>query len=161
MINRVSVLAFLAYSLLCSGCLHDVPITDRPTRQINEQLLGDWMARNEENGETVRMKVAKLDDYKYVVYFDHNLYRAYHSDVATVPFVTVQDLDTKEQKYSYSMWELKADGSLIGRSVNEKVVPDETRNSAAVRELLKKNIANPNLFNKPMKFTREKKGLGG
>jgi hypothetical protein len=59
------------------------------------------------------------------------------------------------------MWELKADGSLIGRSVNEKVVPDETRNSAAVRELLKKNIANPNLFNKPMKFTREKKGLGG
>lgn len=161
MTNRVLTLAFLAYSLLFSGCLHDVPITEAPTRKINEQFLGDWIARNDENGETVRMKVAKLDDYKYVVYFDRNLYRAYHSDVANIPFVTVQDLDTKEQKYSYSVWELDTNGILIGRSVNEKVVPDETKNSKAVRELLQKNIENPNLFNKPMKFTREKKGLGG
>ncbi len=160
-IKRLTVLVSFAYYLVFCGCLYNVPITDKPMRKIDERLLGDWIGKSEEDGETVKMKVAKLDDYNYVVYFDHDLYRAYHSDVENTPLLSVQDLDTKEQKYSYSSWEMRADGTLIGRTVNDKIVPDETKDSATVQQLLKKNLTNPKLFGKPMKFTRETQNLGG
>ena len=158
--SQVSLFAVASYCLLFAGCIYEAPITEKPTRRIDEKLLGDWTATNDK-GETVKMKVVKEDDERYIVLFDHDLYRAWHSDVAGRPFFTVQELEAKTKKYSYSAWELKEDGTLIGRSVSDKVVPDETKDSKTVQELLKKSIKNPELFNEPMKFMREKQGLGG
>ena len=46
------------------------------------------------------MKVRRLDDNTYVVYYDGDLFRAYHSDVAETSFATVQDLNSNDHKYA-------------------------------------------------------------
>ena len=60
------------------ACEYDVPITPSPTQKVQERLLGDWTSADGKE----KMKVRKLDDSVYIVYYDGDLFRAYHSDVA-------------------------------------------------------------------------------
>jgi len=155
--SRAGLFAAAVYCLSFAGCIYEVPITAQPTRKIDEKLLGTWTGKSEKNkDETVKMKVVKLDDSNYIIEFDNHLYRAWHSDVANTPFFSVQDLEDKEKQFSYSTWKLNDDGTLVGRSVSDKVVPDETKTSKEVQLLLEKNIKNPGLLNEPMTFTRDK-----
>ena len=101
------------------------------------------------------MKVRRLDDSIYIVYYDGDLFRAYHSDVAETPFATVQDLNSSDRKYAYVIWKLSDDGkNLRLRSVNDKVVPKETKDSATVVALLTKNARNPELFGEEIEFKK-------
>ena len=103
------------------------------------------------------MRVRRLDDSTYVVYYDGDLFRAYHSDVAETPFATVQDLNSSDRKYAYIIWKLSDDGkNLRLRNVNDKVVPKETKDSAGVAALLTKNARNPELFGEEIEFRKEK-----
>ena len=103
------------------------------------------------------MKVRRLEDNTYVVYYDGDLFRAYHSDVVETPFATVQDLNSSDRKYAYVIWKLSDNGkNLRLRSVNDKVVPKETRGSATVVALLTKNARNPELFGEEIEFKKEK-----
>lgn len=157
LLGRIGLLAVSACCVLFGSCVYEAPITAEPTRKIDQRLLGNWTARDEKNGETVKMKVVKLDDYNYIVFFDNkDLYRVFHSDVAKTPFVSVQILDSEKPQYAYSSWTLNEDGTLVGRAVNDKVVPDETKTSSAVQKLLEQNLKNPDLFEEPMKFTKDK-----
>ena len=98
-----------------------------------------------------------LDDSVYIVYYDGDLFRAYHSDVAETPFASVQDLNSRDRKFAYVVWKLSDDGkNLRLRSVNDKVIPKETRDSAAVIALLTKNTSNPDLFGEEIEFRKEK-----
>ena len=101
------------------------------------------------------MKVRRLDDSFYVVYYDGDLFRAYHSDVAEIPFVSVQDLNSKDRKYTYVVWKLSDDGKHLSlRNVNDKVIPKETRDSATVVGLLDKKVRNPELFGEEIEFRK-------
>ena len=103
------------------------------------------------------MKVRALDDSTYVVYYDGDLFRAYHSDVGEIPFATVQDLNSSDRKYAYVIWKLSDDGKNVRlRSVNDNVVPKETKDSADVVALLTKNARNPELFGEEIEFKKEK-----
>jgi hypothetical protein len=103
------------------------------------------------------MRVRRLDDSIYVVYYDGDLFRAYHSDVAETPFASVQDLNSDDRKYAYVVWKLSDnDKHLSLRNVNRKVIPKETRDSAAVAALLTKNVRNPELFGEEIEFRKEK-----
>jgi len=120
---------------------------------VQEQLLGNWVSLDGKEN----MRVRRLDDSTYVVYYDGDLFRAYHSDVAETPFATVQDLNSSDRKYAYIIWKLSDDGkNLRVRSVNDKVVPKETKDSAAVAALLTKNARNPELFGEEIEFRKEK-----
>jgi hypothetical protein len=66
--------------------------------------------------------------------------------VADTPFVSVLNLETDKPQYSYWSWKLSGDGTLSLRIVNDKIVPDDTKDSASVRKLLKENLHNPALF---------------
>ena len=99
----------------------------------------------------------RLDDSTYVVYYDGDLFRAYHSDVAEMPLASVQDLNSNDRKYAYVVWKLSSDGKrLTLRSVSDKIVLKETKDSAAVAALFTKNARNPELFGEAIEFTREK-----
>ena len=99
----------------------------------------------------------RLDDSVYIVYYDGDLFRAYHSDVAETPFASVQDLNSKDRKYAYVVWRLSDDGKRLSlRSVSDKVIPKETRDSATVVALLTKNARNPELFGEEIEFNKEK-----
>jgi hypothetical protein len=139
---------------LCIGaCEYEVPITSSPTRKVQEQLLGNWISLDGKEN----MKVRRLDDSTYIVYYDGDLFHAYHSDVAAMPFASVQDLNSNDRKYAYVVWKLTDDGKRLSlRNVNGKVIPKETRDSATVAALLTKNARNPELFGEAIEFTREK-----
>ena len=140
-------------SLAFTACQYDIPITSAPTRKVQEQLLGDWRS----NDGKEELKLRRLDDSIYVVYYDGDLFRAYHSDVADTSFATVQDLNSSDRKYAYVIWKLSDDGrNLRLRSVNDKVVPKETRDSTALVALLTKNAGNPELFGEEIEFGKEK-----
>ena len=139
--------------LVFSACNYEVPITSSPTRKLQEELLGNWVSLDGKEN----MRVRRLDDSTYVVYYDGDLFRAYHSDVAEIPFTTVQDLNSSDRKYAYIIWKLSDDGkNLRLRSVNDKVVPKETKDSATVVGLLTKNASNPELFGEEIEFKKEK-----
>jgi len=66
--------------------------------------------------------------------------RAYHSDIAETPFASVQDLNSNDRKYAYVVWKLSDDRKNLSlRNVSNKVIPKETKDSAAVIALLNKN----------------------
>jgi len=139
--NLISVrsgfgLAVCLCILAFTACKYEVPITSSPTRNVQEQLLGDWTSSDGKE----QMKVRGLDEGFYVVYYDGDLFRAYHSDAADIAFVSVQDLNSKDRKYAYVVCKLSDDGKHLSLlNVNDKVVPKETKDSATVVALLSKN----------------------
>jgi hypothetical protein len=140
-------------SLAFTSCNYDVPITSGPTRNVEQRLLGDWISLDGKEN----MKVRPLDDSTYVVYYDGDLFRAYHSDVAETPFATAQDLNSTDRKYAYVIWKLSDDGkNLRVRNINDKVVPKETKDSASVVAFLTENARNPELFGEEIEFKKEK-----
>ena len=139
--------------LAFSACEYEVPITSSPTRKVQEQLLGNWISLDGKEN----MRVRRLDDSTYIVYYDGDLFRAYHSDVGGTPFASVQDLNSDDRKYAYVVWKLSDnDKHLSLRNVNRKVIPKEARDSAAVAALLTKNVRNPELFGEEIEFRKEK-----
>lgn len=150
---RVASVTIGLCSLAFTSCNYDFPITSGPTRKVQGQLLGDWTS---DDGKE-KLKLRSLDGSVYIVYYDGDLFRAYHSDVAGTPFASVQDLNSSDRKYAYVIWKLSEDGKfLILRSVNDKVVPKETKGSASVVALLTKNAGNPELFGEEIEFRKEK-----
>ncbi len=139
--------------LAFTACKYEVPITSGPTRKVQEQLLGDWASLDGKE----KMKVRRLDDSIYIIYYDGDLFRAYHSDVAETPFASVQDLNSNDRKYAYVIWKLSDDGKRLSlRNVSDKVIPEETRDSAMVVALLTKNARNPELLGEEIEFNKEK-----
>jgi hypothetical protein len=144
----VVCLCFLAFT----ACEYEVPITSNPTRKAQEQLLGNWISLDGKEN----MRVRRWDDSTYIVYYDGDLFRAYHSDVADTPFASVQDLNSNDRKYAYVAWKLSDDGKRLSlRSVN-KLIPKETKDSAVVAALLTENARNPELFGEEIEFRKEK-----
>lgn len=101
-------LALVAVAVVCclsfSGCDGDyaVPITSRPTRKIDQRLLGNWVSKD----GTDKLKVRSLDDSIYIVSYNGDLFRAFHSDVGKTSFVSLQDIESTGRKYSYLTYKL-------------------------------------------------------
>jgi len=147
--------AFVGLVCLCflGACVYEVPVTLNPTRKVEERLLGNWTSSDGNE----HMNVRRLDENSYVVYYDGDLFRAYHSDVGGTSFASVQDLNSNDRKYAYVVWKLSDDGNnLTLRNVNDKVVPKESKDSAAVAMLLEKNARNPDLLGDEIQFRKVK-----
>ncbi|MHC4063449.1 MAG: hypothetical protein ACYSUI_02955 [Planctomycetota bacterium] len=139
------------FIFICS-CIYEVPITSEATREVDARVLGSWTSKDGEE----KMKVVKLDDSNYIVCINGDLYRVYHSDVAETPLVSVQDLGSDKPQYAYWTWNLSDDGTLTLHMVNDKIVPDDTKDSAGVRKLLIENLQNPELFVDEIQMTKDK-----
>jgi hypothetical protein len=136
-----------------AACQFEMPITAQPTRKVDARLLGNWVSADGKE----QLKVRELDDSVYVVYYDGDLFRAFHSDLAGTPFVSVQDLNSGERKFAYLVWKVSEDGrALTLRSVQTKVIPKETKDRSRMQELLKKNVQNPELLGEAIEFRTEK-----
>jgi hypothetical protein len=92
---------FSAIVLLCifafTACEYEVPITSSSTRKVQERLFGNWISQDGKE----HMRVRRLDDNIYIVYYDGDLFRVYHSAVADTPFVSVRDINSNDRKYAY------------------------------------------------------------
>jgi len=141
----------LAIALLPLACTYDVPISPTPSRAIEPKLLGSWTAKAD------HMTIRQYDADHYIVLYNRELYRAYHTDVAGLPLLSVQNLNDRERKYLFVTWRLTSDGSwLTLRAVSTDVVPDSTKDSAAITQLIEKNRDNPKLFGESADYKRDK-----
>ena len=120
---------------------------------MQERLLGDWTSADGKE----KLKLRSLDDSIYIVYYDGDLFRTYHSDLSETPFATVHDLNSSDRKYAYVVWKLSDDGKHLSlRNVSDKVISKETKDSGSVVALLTKNAGNPELFGEEIEFRKEK-----
>jgi len=138
--------------IVFAGCEYEAPITEQPTRAVEEKLLGNWSA---ENG-TERLKIREFDASTYVVSYNGHLYRAFHSDFADMPFVSVQNIDSERRTYAFLTYRLEDKSNTLAlRSVNIKMVPKDVKDSLQIQALLKKKLKNPALLNKEIQFVKE------
>jgi len=152
---RQAIRAAAAAALLTlAGCIYDVPVTASATRNVDARLTGDWVS--DDGKET--LKIRELNGTTYLLLLNGDPFRAYHSDYAGVPFVTVQDLDGPAQRFAYVKYTLSADGRrLVAWAVDADTVPKTVKTSGEVRRLLRANAANPKLFvDEPLAFNRRK-----
>lgn len=153
---RLRLLALTIAALFLAGCDYDAPLTPAPIHKIDARLLGDWVGVDPEAKQEEVMHVRALDDTTYVVAMDSDIYRAYHSDFAGTAFLTVQDLNADDRKYCFYTWALSADATrLTLRCVSTKVIPDQTKTTAGLQQLIQANLANPKLLEKEISFTRK------
>jgi hypothetical protein len=150
-LRRVGVAIGLC-SLAFTACQYDVPITSGPTRKVEEQLLGDWSSADGKE----KLKVRRLEDNTYVLYYDGDLFRAYHGHRGqTVRHGLGSQLE-RSQVCLHRLEIMENGKSLSLRNVNDKVVPKETKDSPTVVALLTKNARNPELFGEKIEFRKEK-----
>ena len=138
---RRSVFALCVVALL-SSCHYDFPLTAEPTRAADARLTGHWTLVEPEKDEA--MDVRLYDDRNYVIAYRGDLYRGFHSEVAGLPLLSVQNLNDAERKWILMSWQLSEDGKrLTLRAVRTEVVPASTRDLA---KLIEANRENPALF---------------
>ncbi|MSU49768.1 MAG: hypothetical protein EXS37_11900 [Opitutus sp.] len=146
----VFTLLALFLCLAMTGCEYNVPATIEPTRGVDDRLLGDWIAMGG------WMKVRRLDASGYVIFHDGELYRAWHSGVAGLPLVSVQDIDSDKRKFAYLGYALSDDGRrLTLRVVNDKLIPDDTKDSDRVKKLFEEHARDPALFGEGFVYVRQ------
>jgi hypothetical protein len=145
------VVCCLSFSA-CDGD-YSVPVTSGPTRKIDQRLLGNWVSKD----GTDKVKVRRLDNSVYIVSYNGDLFRAFHSDVGKTPYVSLQDIESAGRKYSYISYKLSDDGERLDvRAVDTKVIPKELKDSASVQRLLTKNSENSRLFGDEGQFIKAK-----
>ena len=139
---------------ILSACgQYQTPITDQATRKVDLTLIGDWVSSNRK----VRIKIRELNEAAYVVTYNEILFKAFHSDWAGLSFISVQELETPERSFTYLVYRTSDDGTkLYLRLVNKEVIPENARESASVRSLIKANLQEPELFLREEVFTKEK-----
>lgn len=154
---KIGPLPALVVALCCllGGCHYDVPLTDKPTKRIDERIVGDWTMTDKDSGKVQRMQVRAFDRNTYVVSLDGDLYSAFHSDFAGTAFLSVQDLNAPERLYAYLTAALSADAKQLSlRLLNVKLIPESVKGRAALQKLIKANSANPALLEEPLVFDR-------
>jgi hypothetical protein len=148
--TRVACLAAVT-CLFLTGCDYEVPLSAKPTRPTEEALIGNWLSPD------AWMMVRRFNADHYVVFHNGTMYRAWHSDVGGRSFVSVQSLDADSPKYAYMAYDLGSDGKRLDlRFVTEKAVPKSIQDSNTMQEIIKREIANPELLSDAVPYTRMK-----
>lgn len=142
---------WLIVLLLLAGCHYDLSLTASATQQTDDGLLGTWTLT--EDGKPEVMEVRRYDDANYVIGSSGELYRAFHSDVAGLPMISVQNLNDDERKWVILTWKLSADGkTLTLRAIDTTVIPNGPRE--AMVKAIEANRENPKLFGEPGVYRR-------
>lgn len=151
------VCILLAACFLINGCNYDFSLTATPSRKIEIKLIGDWVASDAGNKKPDLLHVRQFDDFTFVVSMDNEIYRAFHSDFADTPFLSVQDLNAGNRKYIYFTWQLSADATrLTLKGIRTDLIPEATKTAAEIQSLIKQNLKSPRLFQDELQFTRMK-----
>jgi hypothetical protein len=148
LLMRQLIPALCALALL--SCDYELPLTAEPTRAADARLAGHWALVEPEQNEA--MDVRLYDDRNYVIAYRGDLYRGFHSEVAGLPLLSVQNLNDSERKWIFMSWELSENGKrLTIRAVRTEVVPVNTRDLV---KAIEKNRDNPALFGEPGVYVR-------
>src|ERR1700704_5895577 len=110
-----------------SSCIYEAPLTESPTRKIDERLIGDWVSVEEKPSV---VQVRKFDDSNFVLIDGGTVYRVFHSDFEGVNFLSLQNLETNgnsARKFAFIDYRFEQPNRVRARAINKEVVPESLR----------------------------------
>jgi hypothetical protein len=144
--------------LLLGACIYEAPLTETPTRKIDERLIGDWVSVEEKPSV---VQIRKFDDSNFVLIDGETIYRAFHSDIEGINFLSLQNLETKgssARKFAFVDYRFETPDRIRARAVNRDVVPDTLRTTSELQKKVRDHLKDPHLFNKDeIVYTRKTK----
>lgn len=154
--QKLISIAIALMTLMLSGCSFDFPLSNTPSRDINQKLLGDWKEINVDS----KLSVLKFLNSEYLVVFKNGwetlYFRGFHSKVDKLDIVNLQLLNNHHEdygKYSYFVIDQKNDNEFIVKSINVGFQYPDSRKLVLRR--IKRGIKNGDLYdNDPMTFQR-------
>jgi hypothetical protein len=133
---------------LFSSCIYEAPLTEAPTRKIDERLIGDWVSVEEKPSV---IQIRKFDDSNFILIDGGTVYRVFHSDFEGINFLSLQNLETNGssvRKFAFIDYRLEQPNRVRARAVNKEVVPENLRTTSELQKSLRDHLTDPQLFNK-------------
>jgi hypothetical protein len=140
-------LAALLFLLLAS-CIYEAPLTEAPTRKIDERLIGDWVSVEEKPSV---IQIRKFDDTNFVLIDGGNVYRMFHSDFEGINFLNVQNLESdgsSARKFAFIDYRFEQPNRVRARAINKNLIADTLRTSPAIQQSVRDHLKDAQLFNK-------------
>lgn len=156
----------LSLLILCS-CDYKVALVENPAIKINRKLVGTWERINE-GGNSEKLVILPLSEYEYLIVYpqgsDSEMYaKAVFYKDSKIFLVQLQwfgnakgETNKDGRVYQYAKYSLNGEELKVSL-LNTKVVSKDIADSKRLIKLIAKNLENPKLFNRPMKFSRTKK----
>jgi hypothetical protein len=133
---------------LFSSCIYEAPLTESPTRKIDERLIGDWVSVEEKPSV---IQIRKLDDSNFILIDGGTVYRVFHSDFESINFLSLQNLETNgssARKFAFVDYRFEQPNQVRARAVNKEVVSEGLRTTSELQKSLRDHLRDPQLFNK-------------
>ncbi len=144
---------------LFGSCIYESPLTESPTRKIDERLIGDWVSVEEKLSD---VQVRKFDDSNFILIDDRNVYRVFHSDLGGLSFLSLQNLDTtgrSARKFAFIDYRFEEPNKIRVRAINKDIVPETLKTVPELQKIVREHLKDPRLFNKEeMVYTRKTGG---
>ena len=143
---------------LFSSCIYEAPLTQTPTRKIDERLIGDWVSVEEKPSV---IQIRKFDDWNFILIDGGNVYRVFHSDFEGLNFLNLQNLDnnsTSARRFALIDYRFEQPDRVRARALNKDTVPESLRTTSELQKGLRAHLKDPQLFNKEeIVYTRQTK----
>ena len=159
---RASLPAIVLFALCLAGCLK-FPLGNAEKSQVDPKLQGYWMAQDNNNDAIVALY--PVDQHVYVLetfefakgsnrqkIHDHQLYKAWITDVKGHPFLTLESLAQKlapaSEEMSYPVLRIYGEGDTRElRAVDADFEPLKSAKSAEeVAAIITREVDNPALY---------------
>ena len=136
------------FFLLFASCIYEAPLTESPTRKVDERLIGDWVSVEEKPSA---IEIRKFDDSNFVLSDGGNVYRVFHSDFEGINFLSLQNLESKgssARKFAFIDYRFEQPDKVRARAVNKETVPETLRTTSEIQKSVRDHLKDPQLFNK-------------
>jgi len=157
-----TMMSLVAVLLLCS-CVYEAPLVEEAVIPVDPQLTGVWKELAEEGkaeDPDDRMVILPFSKTEYVVIrppgHDALYFRAYPIRVEGLELLQLEWLQADpdgDERYQVCRYAVQ-DGVLTVKTLNEDVISDEIKDSAALREALLASRDNPDLFEEPDRYRK-------
>ena len=143
--------------------ISDFPLDSPENGNVDHRLTGHWekiSEKTEDSGmETLEFILFNKNEYiiRTTGGGDKTLARTFTTRISGVSFLNLQDLSESERKYMFCKYHITDNNELILNVVGDSLFKSESPpTSKKLRKFIKKNLENPELFNKDMDITLRK-----
>lgn len=143
--------------------ISDFPLDTPETRAADPGLTGHWKKISEKAEDTgiETLEFIQFNKNEYIVRsgegVDNNLIRAFITRISGIQFLNFQDLSETKRQYVFCKYSISDENELILNFIADTLFkPDHPKTSKELRKFIKKNLGNPELFNKEMNISLQK-----
>jgi len=157
-----TMMSLVAILLLCS-CVYEVTLVEQAVIPVDPALTGIWQETTEEGtaeDPDDRMVLLPFSKTEYVAILspghDALYFRAYPICVEGLELLQLEWIQANpdgHERYLVCRYAVQ-DGVLTVETLNDDVISDDIKDSAALREALLANRDNPDLFDSPDRYRK-------